>query len=411
MFVFCNAGYNSSVDINCYQENALKTSNTHCIQLVQCNISLKVKMEKSFKPHAIESRHRITPLLESISLLLKHGYTITVPKLDSKLQSMVPVLVVWLWTHIILFLGPLTFTAMLYMLLMTHYWWIPVTYCTWVMADMSSTETGGRHPWVRRVFRGMSVWRHWCQYFHLTLVKTADLEPGQNYLIGSHPHGICAAGAFGAFSTDGAGFSRLFPGLSAHLHTLTCNFFAPLHRDWLLALGINSTSRQALTHNLTKPEGGQASVLVVGGAAEALLSDSQSLKLILNKRKGFIKVAIQTGASLVPAFTFGETKLYSQIHLQHLPILSQLQALFKAVTGVAPCLFNGRGLLQTMLGLMPRRVPLTVVVGQPIRVEQCNNPTVEQINELHAQYVSQLVNIYETYKHKYGDKHIQLEIL
>lgn len=53
-------------------------------------------------------------------------------------------------------------------------------------------------------------------------------------------------------------------------------------------------------------------VLVVGGAQEALYARPGNYRLVLNKRKGFIKIAIQTGAALVPVFTFGEIDILDQ---------------------------------------------------------------------------------------------------
>ena len=352
----------------------------------------------------------VSSIIYRISELLKHGYNISIPLLDAKIRGFLSVLVVFLWTYIILFLGPFMFLMMIY-LTMTDYWWISLTYVTWMIYDHESPVTGGRYAWMTRVFRSWVGWKYWTKYFSLKIVKTHDLDAGHNYLIGSHPHGICAAGAFGAFSTDGADFSHLFPGISTHLHTLNCNFFAPLHRDWILGLGINNSSKQALVNILSEDMGGHASVVVVGGAAEALMSESESVKLILKKRKGFIKVALTTGAHLVPSFTFGETKLFSQMSVDNVPVISNLQNMIKQWTGVAPCIFNGRGLFQRSLGLMPRQRELVVVVGKPIPVIKTLHPSQEQIDGLHEQYVTQLRNIYQTFKHKFGDKHVPLEIL
>ena len=38
----------------------------------------------------------------------------------------------------------------------------------------------------------------------------------------------------------------------------------------------------------------------------------KQINLVLNKRKGFIKLALRNGTSLVPTFVFGETHLYKQ---------------------------------------------------------------------------------------------------
>merc|ERR1711872_316304 len=138
--------------------------------------------------------------------------------------------------------------------------------------------------------------------------------------------------------------------------------------------------------------------------AEALLSEAKTTKLILNDRKGFIKVAISTGADIVPTFTFGETSLFAQLNENRIPGLRVFQNICKKMIGVAPCIFNGRGLLQDKIGLMPKKRKLTVVVGEPISVEMNKNPSHEEIDKIHSKYVMQLKNLYETFNQKYGDE-------
>ena len=60
---------------------------------------------------------------------------------------------------------------------------------------------------------------------------------------------------------------------------------------------------------------GKACVLVVGGAEEALDAHPGHNILTLNKRKGFIRLAITTGAYLVPCYGFGENDIYVQVEL------------------------------------------------------------------------------------------------
>ena len=45
------------------------------------------------------------------------------------------------------------------------------------------------------------------------MIKTAELDRNQNYLLGSHPHGVLCSGAFSSFATDAGGFSSMFPGI------------------------------------------------------------------------------------------------------------------------------------------------------------------------------------------------------
>ena len=67
-----------------------------------------------------------------------------------------------------------------------------------------------------------------------------------------------------------------------------------------------------LLHYPSIPKG-QATILVVGGALEALNGEHDCLRLVLNRRKGFIKLALRFGVDLVPTFSFGENSIYDQL--------------------------------------------------------------------------------------------------
>ena len=71
----------------------------------------------------------------------------------------------------------------------------------------------------------------------LQLVKTADLDPHNNYVLGFHPHGVLVAGAFTNFCTHSTGFRRLFPGLNSYLLMLPLWFRAPFFRDYIMFAG------------------------------------------------------------------------------------------------------------------------------------------------------------------------------
>jgi Diacylglycerol acyltransferase len=51
---------------------------------------------------------------------------------------------------------------------------------------------------------------------------------------------------------------------------------------------------------------GSAITIVVGGAEESLHARPGVLELVLKKRHGFIRMAIETGSLLVPILSFGE---------------------------------------------------------------------------------------------------------
>lgn len=144
-----------------------------------------------------------------------------------------------------------------------------------------------------------------------------------------------------------------------------------------------------------------AVILVVGGAQEAIHARPNNFTLVLKERKGFIKIVLRTGASLVPVFSFGELDIYDQVPNPPGSKLRYWQEIIKRFTGIAPIVVNGRGLFQYSFGVVPRRRPLNTVVGAPIKVEKRANPTPLEIDELHAKFCQELNDLFEKHKRKY----------
>ena len=169
--------------------------------------------------------------------------------------------------------------------------------------------------------------------------------------------------------------------------------------------GAVASSRESLTHVLSTPGGGRAAVLMVGGIPEMDNFHEKQIKLVLNKRKGFIKLALRAGSSLVPVFVFGETQLYTQSG-----IASGLQERIRKMIGIAPVLFYGRGFFQNSFGFLPHRYPMTVVVGEPITVDKIEEPSQRDIDRLHAIYVKKIRKLYQKYNPIYGNRKTKLVI-
>ncbi|EEB16858.1 Diacylglycerol O-acyltransferase, putative [Pediculus humanus corporis] len=275
---------------------------------------------------------------------------------------------------------------------------VPITrypfllYLGWMYYDRKSVILGGRSSeWVRR----WKIWKYHNDYFPVTLHKTADLPPDKNYLICGFPHGILSTGSFSAFGTHYGGFEKLFPGLTCNIMTLEQHFSFPIFREYCFLIGALPASAACLNHFFNKKKKGTALALMVGGAQEAFYSQPGVYKINLKQRKGFVKIAYKNGASLVPSISFGEPDLYEQVTFSEGSFLKKVQMQFKKATGVAPLIFHGQ------FGLMPHKKPLNVVVGKPIEVERIDEPSQEQIDDLHSRFIESLEKLFETEKHKY----------
>lgn len=55
---------------------------------------------------------------------------------------------------------------------------------------------------------------------------------------------------------------------------------------------------------------------------------------------------------------------------------------------------------QVLTSNLLRQVPITMVIGEAIEVAQVDNPTEEQIDELHQRFMVALRDLFDEYKHK-----------
>lgn len=147
---------------------------------------------------------------------------------------------------------------------------------------------------------------------------------------------------------------------------------------------------------------GRAITIVIGGARESLDAQPYSLRLVLKRRKGFVKMAIRTGADLVPVLAFGENDLYDQFQADSHPKIHKFQLLVKKLLGFTIPLFHARGVFNYDVGLMPYRRPLNVVVGRPVKVAQAANPRQEDIDRVHEEYILELERLWDTWKDEFA---------
>lgn len=68
-----------------------------------------------------------------------------------------------------------------------------------------------------------------------------------------------------------------------------------IYRYSYLFLGSCSASAKSINHLLGSPGGGRMVILAVGGAAESFYCQPGSYRIILKRRKGFIKLALKNG--------------------------------------------------------------------------------------------------------------------
>ena len=299
-------------------------------------------------------------------------------------------------------------------------WPLLVPYFIYTLV-FSNEATNGTLYRRSNYFRRSKFWSLFASYFPARLHRTVELTPTRKYIFGYHPHGIISHGAFAAFGTEALGFSDLYPGITNALLTLDANFRVPFYRDYILALGLASVSKESI-QNLLSTGGlngagmGRAVTIVVGGARESLDARPKTLRLVLKSRKGFVKLAIRMGADLVPTLAFGENDLYDQVDSEKRPWVHKGQMLVKKLMGFTVPLFHARGVFNYDVGLMPYRTQVNIVVGRPIKVVQQGKDDgavdPKYLDEIHEKYVEELMRLWDSHKDTFAkDREHDIEII
>ncbi|EFA83646.1 diacylglycerol O-acyltransferase 2 [Heterostelium album PN500] len=305
-----------------------------------------------------------------------------------------------------LMIVPMCMLFAFYSIIIPIFWGFTIPYLLWTFFYDTAWERGGRrNNWIRN----HRTWRYFRDYFPISLVTSTKLDPAKNYIFGYHPHGIISMGAFCNFATNATGVDEKYPGITIHPLTLTSNFKIPFLRDVLMSFGISSVARNGCD-NVLESGPGQSVMIVIGGAEESLDAHPGHNELLLKKRKGFVKLAFAHGASLVPIYSFGENDIFDQVDNPKGSWIRKCQTKVMKLTGIAPALFNGRGIFNYDFGLLPHRRKIVSVVGEPIDVPKVASPSDELIDHYQQLYMDSLSNLFHKYKDEYASESDDLKI-
>lgn len=294
-----------------------------------------------------------------------------------------------------------------------------LAYLFWAwFVDDSAQQGGYRLLWklgITQRLRSASFWRWAGRYFPVTLRATAPLPPEEGpYIFACHPHGILGISHMTNFGTEATGFNETFPGVPVHLLGHRAFFRIPFLREWVLAHGTSSVEKRTMIRLLGE---GRSVVLAPGGAKESLECVPHTMRLFLGQRRGFAKLALQTGAALVPVLSFGENELYSTVQFEQGTLMRRLQEGLQRRMGFALPVFCGL----RWCPLMPKRRPITTIVGAPVRPppipaggdggSSSEVITAEMVQAFHAKYCEALRDLYEAHKAAHGAAETTLQIV
>lgn len=198
-------------------------------------------------------------------------------------------------------------------------------------------------------------------YFHLTVVHEdeaaiAAAAAAGPVVIALEPHDVLPFSIF-AFSR----YLSLVPGRRAVGLMTGAVFWLPGMKQVYHAVSAGSVSKANFVAELKR---GASVTLVPGGVQEVLAlepreRDAGRVNLYLARRRGFLKLALDANAAVVPAYCFGLEETYSAWW----PSGPRVAVIARRL-GFLPMYYHGVP-AYAPLGV-PRPVPLTVVVGAPV---------------------------------------------
>lgn len=189
--------------------------------------------------------------------------------------------------------------------------------------------------------------------------------------------------------------------MKRHGVTLNAAFRIPVIHSIMLFLGYISADKKGM---LSRLKDGATVVLCPGGAAEALYAHPGTMKLVMNRRRGFIKLAREANVAVVPVIGFGENEMFPTVSIGCLKdenrtnlqkmIWSVQQYVKDTLSFSTPVISNP----------IANRIKVSVAVGSPLKFDDSKS-----IDECHADYLEHLSKFYETNKSKYGYDDIVME--
>ena len=237
-------------------------------------------------------------------------------------------------------------------------------------------------------------WMSWLvvKYFSFKFISECEYDPSNRHIYVAPPHGVFPYGNVLAIQIWRARFGFPFRGLAS-----SAALRIPIFKQVLRSIGVVDASRH-VAHKALVEDGSIG--ISTGGVAEVFETNQDDECVLLKERIGMIKLAIRTGAELVPCYLFGNTKLLDCWSGEYLPfhVKSFIEWLSRKA-GFAIILIYGRWGLA-----IPYRRPVLGVAGRGIQTKhiQCDEPTMEQIEEIQGKLIIEMERIFNTYKHLYG---------
>lgn len=261
-----------------------------------------------------------------------------------------------------------------------------------------------RHGYRSKVFSNLAIWRWMGERYRVSIEYTGGepLDKTRHYIFGIHPHGVLALERYAFWASRDERWDRVFPGIETRDLCATALMVVPGPRTWCLMTGAVVADRSVAASILRETP--YSLLMYPGGEREQMATEYGRDKVWVRRHRGFVRLALEHGAPLVPCYMFGVTSQYRVSSF-----LGGLRTWLQRRFAVALPLFYGCSPLLFWLPSGER--PVTAVFGAPIEVEHVERPTDEQVNEVMDRYIAGLTKLFDDNKERLGYKDSILEVI
>ncbi|CAL8465555.1 g5091 [Coccomyxa elongata] len=275
----------------------------------------------------------------------------------------------------LVWLGPWLGMAFLYMV------FVQQSHIALLVCALLFTETFLPVGQVWPAFRHHWLWDTWRRYFKLRVVTPPlpYLDPGKQYLFAHFPHATFPMGSWLSMPLCDAPETGLPTGTKGAIATVLLKL--PLLRHVYAWMGCVPADYHVMKEQLQTTSIG----LVPEGVAGIFLGARNGQERVYVRcRKGFIRLAMQTGTDIVPIYNLGQSSMLDFWGS------CRLSRRLRAAVGI----FWGRWGLP-----IPRCCPIITAVGTPVKVKRNSEPTPEEIAEVQERLLVSLVALFDQHKH------------
>jgi len=252
------------------------------------------------------------------------------------------------------------------------------------------------HPWLRASFISFALYKYFSYRFCWKGDARQKAQSIGPWLGAGVPHGVlpfanvlCMLG-MNSFSFLGVPF------LAAPASVV---YNTPFLR-YLLLLGPScNVSAGSMGKQLAQ---GKCIGLVPDGIAGIFKCNEDDEVITLKSRKGLAKLALRTGAAIIPAYSLGNTAAFSA-WFDRWGLMERASRKLHA----SLFLYWGRFYLP-----IPHRTPITMLVGDPVLIpNKVENPTQAQIDQVHQLLLDRIEEVFDAHKGALGWGHKKIKFV